>query len=424
MKWRLLISLSACVAASATPEPVTLSDTIDRALIVAPALERAEAQVAAAKAGVDLAASQKRPKLGLRGEVGVLETDFTADRISQVPRSVGLQGDWTVYTSGAYEASQNASESSLGAARSLLMGARDRTVLEALESYSLAWLAQETVLVAEERAETFRVRFEETAARFEQGELTRTDTALTEARLASAQAQLQASRAGLAAAQARLARVSGLDAPQPVVRPAIGPLSLASQSSALERVLARNPNLAAAELAAKSAASRLDEVKGQFGPKVSLRARATHGEDVFFFFEDPISDVGAFVTVDVPLITSGQRSAAQRQARSNKVAIESDVKLARLELKEAVASLWFNVEARRAALLAAQRAEKAAQLAAQGTKREFDAGIRTLVDSLDAETGYQDARVATSRAEVELLLAKAQLLSLSSDLEPAIISTN
>ena len=421
MKHALLSVLALPLVAGlpAAAQPLTLQDAIERALVTAPTLEQAEAQLDAAEAGVDIAQARRGPQLGLRGEVGVSETDFTANQISQTPNSIAVQGEWMVYSSGALKASEIASEYSRGAAAAQLLGARERTVLEALEAYAFTWLSQDTVRVAEERVETFRIRFDETTARFDQGQVTRTDVALTEARLASSQAELEAARATLVAARARLTRLTGLDHPEPEARPSIAPLAIDSFDSALARTLTRNPNLAAAELAVDAAEARLDEARGQFGPQVSLRARATYGDDLYFFFEDPISDVGAFVTVEVPLYTSGQRAASQRAARSGKWSARASARQARLELEEAVASLWFNVEARRAALLAAERAESAARLAAEGTKREFDAGIRTLIDSLDAETGYQNARIATSRAGVDLLLAQAQLLSLSTDLEPA-----
>jgi len=415
-----LITVSTLITLPATPEPLTLAEAIDRAIISAPGLERAAAGLDAAEAGVGMARSEGGPQLGLRGEVGALQTDFTTDSISQVPRTIGLQGEWTVYASGAIDASKSASEFRRSAAEAQLLGAREQIVLDALEAYAVAWLAGETLRVAEERVANFRVRFEETTARFEQGQLTRTDVALTEARLASAEAELEAARAGLVAAQARLKRLTSLERPEPAGQPVLGPLVLASHESALARSLDRNPNLAAARFAIDAAGARLEEAEARFGPKVSLRARASYGEDVFFFFEDPIADVGAFVSVELPLFTSGQRDASERQARSNRVAVEADARLARLRLEEAVASLWYDIEARRSALRAARRAERAAELAAEGTKREFDAGIRTLVDSLDAETSYQDARIATARAEVGLLLAKARLLSLSADLEPAI----
>ena len=90
---------------------------------------------------------------------------------------------------------------------------------------------------------------------------------------------------------------------------------------------------------------------------------------------------------------------------------------AELQLHEAVAGLWGDIEARRLSLAAAERAEKAAELAAEGAQKEQQAGIRTLVDALDAENEFRDAQIARYRAATQLQIAEARLLSLSSELE-------
>ncbi|HBJ92221.1 MAG TPA: hypothetical protein DDZ43_05035 [Hyphomonadaceae bacterium] len=69
---------------------------------------------------------------------------------------------------------------------------------------------------------------------------------------------------------------------------------------------------------------------------------------------------------------------------------------------------------------AASRAEGAARLAAEGALREHEAGLRTLVDALDAENAFRDAQIARIQAETSLKIAEARLLSLSNDLETAV----
>jgi len=186
---------------------------------------------------------------------------------------------------------------------------------------------------------------------------------------------------------------------------------------ALARVKTRNPDLAAARAAEISAGHRITEAKGKFGPKVSLKARATSGEDLYFFFEDQINDVGAFVTVDVPLFTNGLKNAAKREAVAGRSAAMADLRAAELGLYEAVTGLWGDIEARRLSLAAAERAETAAKLAAEGAAKEQEAGIRTLVDALDAENEYRNAQITRYAATTQLQIAEARLLSLSSDLE-------
>ena len=414
---RLSVSLFALAAPVAFAQPLSLREAVQQALGHDPSIERAEAGVERSKAGVDAARAGRGPQAGLQAQVGVLDTDFTSDTISQVPRSAGLQAEWTVFQSGALGAAVDAAKARKEAAGYQLLGTRERTILDTFEAYAGAWLAERTVEVAEARVATFRIRLDETQARFDQGQVTKTDVALTEARLASAQAEREAARAQLAGAWARLSRLTGIDHAVTNETPELGPVLSEDRQAALSRVLSKNADLAAARAAEISAGHRVTEAKGRFGPKVSLKARATTGEDLYFFFEDPISDVGAFVTVEVPLFTSGLRNASTREAVAGRSAATADVRAAELQLHEAVVGLWGDIEARRLSLAAAERAEKAAALAAEGAAKEQEAGIRTLVDALDAENEYRDAQIARYRAATQLQVAEARLLSLSSDLE-------
>lgn len=419
MKFRSCISASlfALSAQAAIAQPVSLREAVTLALAHDPTIEKAQAGVERSKAGIDAARAGRGPTLGLMAQAGVLDTDFTSDKITQTPRQAGLQAEWTVFQSGALGAAVDAAKAQNDAAAYQLLGTRERTVYDTFEAYAQAWLAERTVEVAQARKETFAIRLNETRARFDQGQVTRTDVALTEARLASAEAELEAAHASQAGTKARLSRLTGVEDISTVEAAALDTAVSGTLPESLVRVLDSNPDLAAARAAEMSAGHKVREAKGRFGPKVSVKARATTGEEMYFFFEDPISDVGAFVTVEVPLVTSGLRGASTREARAAQDAALADVRLAELQLHEAVTGLWGDIDARRLALAAAQRAETAAQLAAEGAQKEHEAGIRTLVDALDAENAYRDAQIARYRAATQLQIAEARLLSLSSDLE-------
>jgi len=423
MSLRALLS-GACLMALAplaAAEPVSLQQALEAALQYDPSLDQASAGMERSEAGLDAARAKAGPTAGLQAQIGALETDFTTDRISQVPRQIGLQAEWPVFTSGANAAAIVAARAQREAAAAQLLSAREQTVLNTFDAYARAWLAEQELAVAAEQVETFRLRLQQTEAQFDQGLVTRTDIALTQSRLASAEAQQEGYRAALAAAEARLARLTGLDKPSPAHPVALpGGMPTDFQQS-LAHVLETNPDLAAARASEASADKRVQEARSRFGPKVSLKARATTGEDIYFFFEDPISDVGAFVSVEVPLYTSGLKSASTREARAGRSAATAGVRVVEVQLKEAVSSLWGDIEARHLALKAATRAEAAASLAAEGAYKEYDAGARTLVDALDAENAYRDAQIARLRAGVELQLASARLRALSSDLEPSLM---
>ena len=80
-----------------------------------------------------------------------------------------------------------------------------------------------------------------------------------------------------------------------------------------------------------------------------------------------------------------------------------------------------DLTARREALSAAYRAEAAASIAAEGAQKEYEVGLRTLVEALDAEDAFRNAQVERYRQQTLVLIVEARLLSLSSDLEAAFL---
>ncbi len=430
-----LASLLAAAAALSLPAfamPVTLERAVSHALQHDPSIEAAEAGLARREAGLDGAQAAGRPKVGLRGELGVLETrypdlfnpvgsDVTA---SQLPYSAGLQAEWDIYTSGANAAGVEGAAYQRESASLQLAGTREQVAAQTVEAYFNAWLTRRIVEVGAARVDTLTLRLGETRSRFEQGLGTRTDIALNEARLATAQARLEASRAGLAVASARLERLTGLEDAEPLAPVAHGLEPPESLEAALEAVRDGNALLKAARAELDSAEAGIRQASGRFGPKVTLSARATTGKDTFFFFEDgEITDYGAFVTLNVPLYTSGLKSAKTRETQAERAQALAQLRQLQLGLREQVAGLWGDLQARGLSLEAARRAERAAALATEGARREHEAGLRTLVDSLDAEDEFRDAEIRTLQAQTALFITRARLLALASQLETALMTT-
>lgn len=415
----LLAGFSALIAAPAvSAAPVTLEMAVQRALGNSPSVSQAEAGVEHSLAGVDAARAGQGATLGVQAQIGVSHTDFTNDTISQEPAQIGIQAEWPVWTSGANLARVRAAGLTSDAAKSSLNSVREQVALQAVEAFSNAWLAEQVIRVGESRVETLRMRLEETNSRFEQGLVTRTDTALNEARLATAKAEQAANYAQLAVAMAKLERFTGLQDME-LLSPLAGAVQIVPDSYevALEDMLQTHPAIKAANDMVEAADFKLREVQGRFGPKVSVKARAFTGEDTYFFFPDPITEVGAFVTFEMPLYTSGLKEAGAREALAGRAQATARAREVRLTLTESLAGIWGDLAARRLAVDAARQAEQAAALAAEGAQKEFDAGLRTLVDSLDAEDEYRQAQTERLRSETNLLVAKARLLSLMSSLE-------
>ena len=155
---------------------------------------------------------------------------------------------------------------------------------------------------------------------------------------------------------------------------------------------------------------------------MSLSARAGAAREAYFFFEEDITDAGAFVNFEMPLFTNGLKGAAVRGAVAGQARADAVARRAELGVNEAVSALWGDISARRLALVAAKRGETAADIVAEGARREHDGGLRTLVDALDAEDERRLAQIRRLDAERNLFVSIARLLLLTGDIEDQVLN--
>lgn len=402
-------------------QPLNLKEAVSLALSHDPALAHSTAVISLAEANVDIAKSGKGVSLMGLASLGISQTDFTTDTISQTPNVIGLKAEKTVFSSGALEAALTGANAQLSAAQLSHLSERENTALQTVTAFVNSWVAGQVVIVSQARVETLRLRLSESRARFSQGILTKTDISLSQSRLASAEADLEYHRSQLSSATARLKYLTGVSDPTPTGLNTSQIAQIPMMDSQFAHVLEANTELATAQANTTVAEAKLREVKGKFGPKVTVSARAFTSQDTYFFFEDRISDVGAFISVEAPLYTSGLRAASKRRALAELNRSQAQLRQKQLELQETTATTLSNIKARERALIASRSAEAAAGIAAQGARREHEEGLRTMVESLDVEDESRSAQIRRITAEAELFLSRAQLSALLSDLESQIL---
>lgn len=380
--------------------------------------------MALAQAAHDAARANRGVQAGLMGSYGASETDYTLDTVTLNPFQAGLKAEWTFYSSGRLGAAVDRTDRQRDAASFGAQSLREQTILDTLTAYANLWLADQALTVRIRKVETLEIRKDETAARFRQGLITQTDVALTDARVAGAEAEMEAARAMRSAALAQLERLTGLEAPSATELIYTQLITPPDFEAALMRALENSSQLAAAREAQKAAEAGVREARGAFGPNVSLSAQASTAKDSWFLFEDEINEVGASVNFRMPLFTSGLKGASVRQAQAARARANAQLRQAELAVREGVSALWGDIAARSLALKAAGRGEEAAIKVAEGARREYEGGLRTLVDALDAEDERRAAEIFTLTAKRELFLSRAKLLVLTADIEAQLLSEN
>lgn len=171
----------------------------------------------------------------------------------------------------------------------------------------------------------------------------------------------------------------------------------------------QSPSLLSARAAEESADAAVAATFAARGPRISLEAGSSIGNEFDSNFDDTTSDsVG--VRVSLPLFTGGAASSRTRQQRALRQAAGLDRAAAERQVRETVTTAWTSVDTARAAYRSAQEQLAASELAYRGVTLEQDVGLRATVEVLDQEADLLTSRLALAAAERELAIAERRLL--------------
>lgn len=120
----------------------------------------------------------------------------------------------------------------------------------------------------------------------------------------------------------------------------------------------------------------------------------------------------------LPVYDHGLTRAAEDRAhatlREQRAALE-DLKR---DLRQRVQSEWADLNASRAELIAAHERHRAADVALLGMQAELDAGLRTVIDLLNAQQESLDAKLAELDARYRETASAVRLLAATGVLQP------
>jgi len=184
---------------------------------------------------------------------------------------------------------------------------------------------------------------------------------------------------------------------------------------------ASDPGLRSDELEAKVGEARLNEMKGQLIPSVSLQGSYARLSDVAagtltippvgtISFPTPlVNSTSVRVSVQQPLFTGQRISSSIRQAAALRDAGQSDLSRSRLELRYAITEAYWNLAKTRAQEQAIQ--ESVAQLDSHlaDARKLLDQGMMTNNDVLQAQMRLEDEKIELAGAENLHQLSRVRL---------------
>jgi outer membrane protein len=425
-------SLAALVLGLAVPQTAnatTLADALAATYQGNPTLTGQRAQLRATDEQSAIARAAGRPTVG--GSV-----DFTRGlhglRTQQgynQSLTAGAQLSMPLFQGGRVRNSVHAADARVVSGQQTLRGTEGQVFVDAVTAYMDVLRDRSIVELNVNNVKVLQTNVESTSDQFQAGSLTRTDVAQSQARLEDGRAQLTTARSNLVASEENYRRVVGsaadaLDQPPPL------PTLPDTADHAEDTAIGNSPDIAAADANVKATHYDVETARGSRLPTLSASAGTNYyrysgfadtglgqgagtssgvGSGGGGTFAGSASQAG--VTLTVPLYQGGLPSAQIRQAQDfESQAMESRTAVERQVVANARAA-FSSYQASLGVIHSSEEALKANTLALEGVQAEQGAGLRQVLDVLNAEQEKLNSQVNLVSAQHDAYVAGFQLLN-------------
>ncbi len=285
-------------------------------------------------------------------------------------------------------------------------------------------VAQQALQVTGQQLAAVQRALEEAEERFRIGDAPVTDTHEARSRLAALRAQQVAAQVELSVRRRLLADSTGLPPEAlPAGLPAAAvtaplPLPLAHW---LQQADDGNPGIRLEQLAELVARAEVDKHGAGAAPSVELIAQAgqerLHGSGDFGRARNAASSALLGVQLTVPLYSGGMRNAKQSQALRQLEQARAQLAHTRQQVASQVHAAWLGLTAGAQRVQALAQALQASQSRLDATRTGREAGDRTLLDLLGAQSDAATAELALAQARSALMLDELRLALLAGVLD-------
>jgi outer membrane protein TolC len=421
------------VSEKSTTQSFTLDQAIDHALANNPDMQIATERISQAEAQLGVALSAFYPQV--TAKVGYEHSNNPAQVFSMIvaqrdfdnPGSINninnpgyrqdfrpeIIGKLSLFRGGQDYYSSKAAELGIDAAEFERSTVRNALIEAVTATYYAYLAAQEAQKVSKDSIAAITSELNQTKLRYEAGTALKSDVLSLEVKLAEAQeAEIRAAN-GIELSKTGFATLLGLATDHPFTIASASsmlpePKMKSSFNDLLELAMTQRPEVKAAATQVEIAQAKLKSEKGAYLPKAD--AYVSYGQDSrnpgFYSSKDNVT-AGVSVEMDLfsGLETKNRVSAAERKAaeareteRKTKLAIEQEVKIASLNLEEALARM-------RVAEASVAAADEALRLVNEQRRAE----TVTVTRYIEVEVARNKAHSNTIAAHYDALSAEAAL---------------
>lgn len=414
-------ALTALAMGLALPQAVgatTLTDALVAAYKGNPTLTGTRAQLRSTDEQAAIARAGGRPTLGASAGFTQGLDNYRQFSSFNQQFTAGAQLSVPLYQGGRVRNAVKAADARVDSGRQSLRSTEGQVLVDTVTAYMDVLRDRAIVGLNENNVKVLQTNLEATSDQFQAGTLTRTDVAQSQARLEDGRAQLASARATLTNSEENYRRVVGVSADALEQPPAL-PVLPTGPDQAEDTAIGNNPDIAAAAAAVKAAHFDVQTARASRMPTITAQAnnnyaRYTQGATNTFTngaaqVEGDSTSVG--VSLNLPLYQGGLPSAQIRQAQDlEQVAMEQQTATERLVVANARAAFSSYV-ATQEVIKSSEEALKANTLALEGVQAEQSAGLRQVLDVLNAEQEKLSSQVTLVSAQHDSYVAGFTLLN-------------
>lgn len=399
-----VISATTMLAGPASSE--TLVDALTLAYANNPRLLAQRAQLRSVDEQVPQALSGYRPTSDITLEAGKSNTrsegGISPTKANRSPRSASISVNQPIFRGFRTLFDTRRAKAAIMQERARLVSVEQDVLFDAVAAFMNVVRDQAVLGLNVKNEQVLRRQLQATRDRFQVGEVTRTDVSQAEARLAQARATRVQAEGTLQISRANYRRVVGklpakLNRPTKIIRIPV------NQKIVVENASRGAPDLVAARFAETAARHNVDVITGELLPTISLNGSLTRSVGVSSR-KNRTSTGTITAQIVIPLYQAGLPSSRVRQAKQIVSQRYQEIIDARRIAVEAATQAWHNLQTARAQVRAFAVAVKANTTALDGVRQEAAAGLRTVLDVLDAEQELLDSRVNLVRAQRDVVV--------------------
>lgn len=398
--------------------PSARSETLQDALIETyksnPQLLAAQASLRAIDEQAAQAFSNWRPTISGSASVS---GDYSATRLKVIgtssslssPKTLALSLSQSIWRGGRNFAQWRLAHNNIRAGRASLFQTEQTVFLAAVTAYMDVVRDVSVVQLSINNERVLARQLKATQDRFSVGEVTRTDVAQAQASLAGATADRIQSQGSLENSRAAYRRVVGRLPGKLVTPTRLAPIPR-NRAAVLRMARERNPAVLTAIFTELAARNNVTLITGELLPSISISGRMSRTFDVGTLTTRS-DDASITATLTVPLYQSGAVMSRVRSAKQTVWQRRNELANTRRLQVESATSAWQAYLTAASQERAFRSQTRANAIALQGVQQEARAGLRTVLDVLDAEQALFTSRVNLVRAVHDRIVAIYQIRS-------------